>query len=149
MAKSNGRPTRIALRVAEGVVQEEAKAHEAITPGHLIEFHASNGKYQKQATAGVKTLPRFALEDALQGKSIADAYAADATVFSIVAQRGDIIYAWLKANNDVEEGEKLTPDGTGLLKVATGSDVAIAEAAEALDATDSNDVNERIKVRIL
>lgn len=147
MAKT--KPTRIAIRVNEGAVQEEKLAHAAITPGHLIEFHASNGKFQKQATAGARCLPRFALEDALQGKTIADAYAAGDRVPSIVAQRGDIIYAWLKANEDAEEGEKLTPDGSGMLKVATGSDVAIAEAAEAVDATDSNDVNERIKVRIL
>lgn len=127
---------------------EEAVAAGAITPGHLIALDA-NGKVVVNADAGDECERLFAVEDALQGKGIDDAYAVDDPVSFVVAQRGEVIYALLADGEDVETGDFLTSNGDGTLKAA-GSDTPLAVALDTLDLSESsNSTAGRIRVRVL
>lgn len=128
---------------------EEFVAAGAITPGHLMEMD-SNGKVVVHNSAGVLAERMFALEDALQGGTIDDAYAADDVVATVMCHPGDVVYALLAAGEDAEKGEFLTSNGDGELKVATGSDAVVGVALDNLDLSDSNETEaERIRVRII
>jgi hypothetical protein len=146
MSSTTGTPTRIHL-LGDGRL-EEAIAAAAITPGHLIKLDSA-AKVLVHATAGGYAEKAFALEDALQGYTIATAYALNDRVTYILAKAGDVVYAWLAGNETAVIGSLLTSNADGTLKVAGGTDVVIAVALEAVDATDSNDVDERITVRVL
>lgn len=139
-------PKRIHLRGSG--IHEEARAAGTIKPGHLVK-RDSNGKSVVHDSAGGEAEKAFALEDALQGKTIDDSYSSDDLVAILIAQPGDIVYAWLAGGENAANGANLTSNADGTLKVATGSDIVIGVAMEAVDASDSNDVDERIKVRIL
>jgi hypothetical protein len=140
-------PKRIHLR-GEGY-QEEARAGEALLPGHLINV-ASTGKVVKHAVYGGVAEKAFALEDALQGREIGDAFAEDELVPFIIAQPGDVIYAFLAAGEVTTLDDYLTSDGNGALAVAAGTNVVIAKALEAVGSEASSaSADVRIKVRIL
>jgi hypothetical protein len=140
------RPTRIQLK-GHGV-WEEAKAAAAIRPGDLVNLNTA-GEVRKHPTAGGPASASFALEDALQGKSIADSYATGDRVTYATHAPGDVVLAYLAGGENASIGSYLTSKGTGALKVSSGTDVRVAEALEAVNASDSNDVDERIRVRIL
>lgn len=127
---------------------EEGIANAAIKPGHLVEL-MSTGNYRSHATAGGSAERTFALEDALQGKTIADAFAANDQLPMVVAERGDVLYAYLHGGENASIGSKLSSAGNGAMRVVTGSDKEIAVALEAVNASDSNDVDERIRIRII
>lgn len=146
MSSVAGNPTRIHL-LGSGR-EEEFKAAGAIKPGHLIKIDSS-GEAVVHATAGGPAEKLFAIEDALQGKTIAHSYADDDKVFAVLAAPGDVIYSWVSGGENIVIGDLLTSNGDGTLKEATGADIRIAVALEAVDASDSNDVDERLKVRIL
>jgi hypothetical protein len=139
-------PKRIHL-VGQGR-PEEATAAGTIKPGHLIKLDSS-GNVIVHGTAGGPAEAAFALEDALQGNTIADAYSSGDKVFFVLAQKGDVIYAYLSGGESADPSEFLTSNGDGALKVASGTDIRIAVPLETVDASDSNDVDERIKVRII
>lgn len=138
-------PKRIHLRGPYAQF-EEAVAAGTIKPGHLI-AQDTNGNVIVHPAADGNAERMFALEDALQGKTIADNYASGSRVFAVIAQRGDIVYAWLSGGESATRNEYLSSNGDGTLKVSTTNPIAVA--METVDASDSNDVDERIKVRIL
>lgn len=144
------RPKRIQLK-GEGH-QDEGRAIATITPGHLIKLGANSegaSGYLPHDTAGAKAAPNFALEDALQGRTIDDDY-EDGELVTIGKQHsGDRIFAWLASGEVAEAGDLLTSNGDGTLKVATGSDHPVATALEAIDASDSASAEERIRVEIV
>lgn len=132
----------------------EAVAAGAITPGHLIEL-TSAGKFQKQATEGGYAEKLFAVEDALQGRGIDTAYAADERVTGFIFNRGDEVYAYLKAGENVAVGTKLIAAGDGTL-IANGSESSgttvkeiVGVALEAKDLSGSGAVATRISVRLV
>lgn len=128
---------------------EEDTAAEAITPGHLLATN-SEGRVLKHNVAGGRAEAKFALEDALQGRTIDDAYATGELVASVQADKGDVVYAWLAEGEHATPDEFLTSNGDGTLKVVTGTDHAIAKAMEEVDASDSGaEGDNRIKVRVL
>ena len=131
---------------------EEAIASGAITPGHLIMLDA-NSKVKVHNHLGGTCECAFALEDALQGKTVDNAYAIADRVFFVLASRGDVVWAYLKAGTAVPAGGFLISAGDGTLRPDSGSEGGqeqrVACALETVDATDSNDQNERIRVRIL
>lgn len=127
---------------------EEAVAAGAITPGMLI-TQDNAGKVVAHGTAGGWAEKNFAVEDALQGKTIDDAYASGDRVSSVLCKPGDVVLAWLSGGENADTSEFLTSNGDGTLKVATSTDIRIAVPLENVDASDSADVNERIRVRIL
>jgi hypothetical protein len=133
---------------------EEFVGAGAITPGHLIQIN-SLGKAIVHATEGGVAERLFALEDALQGKNISQAYTTGNTVFAVVAAPGDVVYAYIFAGEDIAIGDILISNGDGTL-VENGSEASgvtvkqyIGVALEAADLSDSGDVSTRIKVRVL
>lgn len=143
---------------------EELVASEAITPGMLIEL-TSAGEVKKHATASGNALPMFATEDALQGKTIDDAYAHEDPVQVWVPQRGDIVNALLADGQHVEIGDFLESNGTGYLQKyvadiitshSTGviyGNAIVGQAIEHVDLSGSEGTHPesglRIKVRII
>jgi hypothetical protein len=127
---------------------EEGTAGGSITPGHLIQLNSS-GNLVVHATAGGPAEKAFALEDALQGKEIGDAYSSGNRVSYVLAAPGDVVYAFLAAGQNAAVGSYLTSNGNGALKVASGTDTRLAVALEALDLTASGATTSRIRVRIL
>jgi hypothetical protein len=139
-------PRRIAL--TSGVKQQEAVAGGNITPGHLVALNSS-GQVVVHGTGGGPAERAFAVEDALQGKGIADAYSSGSRVSYVIAPPGEEIYAWLAAGNNAAIGSFLSSNGNGQLKVASGTDTRLAVALEALNLTASGAIATRIKVRTL
>lgn len=124
----------------------EYPANAAITPGHLI-YLLSTGKVAVNAAAGAQCRKLFALENALLGKGIDDAYAANDLVQAGEMERGSVVYAWIPAAAAaIVVGDKLTSNGDGAVKKAsaasqsgttpfayTAADEVIGYAAEAVD----------------
>lgn len=138
--------TRIQLK-GEGV-QEEGRAASAITPGQLISLD-SDGELIPHAVAGGAASPSFALEDALQGRTIEDNYAIGELVTYGIGRPGDVYLGWGAAGEDIANGDKLSSNGDGTFKVAGSTDVRLAEALEDLDLTETGAENGRLRVRLL
>lgn len=136
---------------------EEDIAGAALTPGHLIEAYNASGtkKVRKHSTEGGYAERGFALEDALQGREIDTAYAADERVSYVLAAPGDVVYAYLKAGENVAIGAKLISAGDGTLiaegSASSGTTVKqiIGQAEEALDLSASGATDTRLAVRVL
>lgn len=140
-------PKRIHL-LGNAVRFEEGEAAAVIKPGMLLAQN-SDAKLIPHGVAGGPAEMQFALEDALQGKTIDNNYASGDKVFTVVCGKGDVVYAWLSGGESADPSEYLTSNGDGTLKVATSTDARVAVPLETVDASDSNDVDERIRVRIL
>lgn len=135
-------------------INEEYFAHEALTPGHLLELR-SDGKVQKHSNEDKNAVPLFAQEDELQGKTISDEYAQHDPVQVWVPTRGDQVYALLKANEEVDIGDYLVSAGDGTLKkynpsVHSDTDEVhpLKIVGQALTAVNESTV-ERIVIRIV
>jgi hypothetical protein len=141
---------RILLR--GDAIFEEERAGAAITPGHLIERYndAGSPKVRKHSTAKGFAEKFWALEDALQGKTIDDAYAAADLVFGAIPVSGGIVQAYLKAGTNYVEGDKLESAGDGTLQKITGTaDLQIlATLIEPVDLSGSGAVATRADVRV-
>jgi len=117
-------------------VIEEFVAGVAITPGMLVALDSA-GKVVPHGVASGNAIPMFALEDELQGKTIDDAYEADAPVQVWVAGRGDIVNAI--AGAEIAAGDFLVSAGNGKLKpVGTAATVNVSANVTATNATISN-----------
>lgn len=139
-------PKRIQLKGTNHF--EEGVAGGTVTPGMLVGLNSDN-EVVAHASAGAACVPAFALEDALQGRTIADNYVEGELVFYAIGKPGDIYYAWLALGEDIAVGDLLESEGTGML-VKIDSGVAIAEALDAIDLSDSStDADSRIRVRLL
>lgn len=110
-------------------VQEELTAAAAITPSMLLE-RTSAGKVQAHSSAGQNAIPMFALENALEGKGLSDAYATDDVVQVWLPTRGDRVNALLADGENVSIGDYLESNGDGYLKKHV-ADVESFESAEA------------------
>lgn len=111
-----------------GDIQEEIQASGTITPGMLLELDSS-GYVKAHSTAGGNQNRMFAIEDALQGKSIDDQYVSGDKVRVWPAQAGEIVYAILADGENVDEGDWLESNGAGYLQKHV-SDVESFESAE-------------------
>lgn len=139
------------IRLSGDYVHEEYTASEAITPGHLCELHTSTTlKVKKHSVAAGFSEKMFAVEDALQGDTIDDAYAAAALVPVNIFSSGAKVQAWLKAAENVVAGDKLMSAGDGTLKKNTGTVLqTIGTALEALNLSASGAVATRIDIQIV
>src|SRR5687768_8197341 len=108
---------------------EEARASGIVKPGMLIK-EVSGGTVTFHSTAGGAAAPKFAVEDALQGKTVRDAYAVGDLVFIDEAKSGDEMAVILKAGQTVVEGGGLESAGDGTLRAVTSGEI-IARAREA------------------
>jgi hypothetical protein len=136
--------------------QEEAVAASAITPGMLVEFFGKAGTLQPHSTEGGQAPEAaFAVEDALQGKTVSDAYAAGDVVTYILPSKGSCVNAILKDGYDYSIGMQLISAGDGKLipngqesSATFGADV-VAICTENLDLAPSAGVDTLSEVRIV
>src|SRR5688500_206823 len=125
---------------------DEAPASAALSPGHLIE-KISTGKVRKHATVGGAHSRMFAIEDSLIGRTIDDAYAADDIVRHVICDPGNVVYAILKAGENVVIGDKLVSGGDGtLIKQTVGTQPIVAYADETLDLSGGGAVATHMQV---
>jgi hypothetical protein len=155
-------PKSIILKNYSDVFEEYDSTAVAIIPGQLLELE-SGGDVQAHSVAGGTVLPMFAKEDALQGKSVRDAYLASDKIQVWIPGRGDQVYAIVADGQDISIGDFLESDGNGYLQAApvdssgvpTVAQSIVAVALEAVDtaASDSSlaplGLAKRIKVRII
>lgn len=142
------------IHLAGDFRREEALANAALTPGHVVEL-MSTGKIRKHATAGGYGQRMVAVEDALQGRTISDAYEADELASYNICAPGSESYVYQKAGSNVAVGALMISAGDGTLiengEQASGVTVRqiLAVALEASDLSASGAVATRIKVRWL
>ena len=118
---------------------DEKLAVAVLSPGHVVELTSAD-KVQKQSTGAAIAERLVAVEDALQGKTVSDAYAAGDVVSFNIYPRGSEAQVFLKAGEDVAIGAKLELDGTGcLVALASGDPFAIATEAQDLSASGAVD----------
>lgn len=134
--------------------REELLAAASITPGHLVE-ETSDDKFQVHATEGGRAERIVAAEDALQGKPKTTVYLVGVRVSANVELPGNESQMFLKAGENVSQGDYLISAGDGTL-IADGSEdslttvkQAIATAREAVDLSGSGAVNTLMRVRLM
>lgn len=124
---------------------DEGNAAAAITPGHLLALNSA-GAYVPHNSAGAQPERLFAVENALAGKGINDAYASGDRIQIHVAAPGDEVSAWLTTSQTVVVGDQLASAGNGSLRKKNSGDFPVAIAIEAVTTTTSA---ARIRVRVL
>lgn len=144
------------IQLIGGFRLEEALASGEVKPGMLLEqTSAAAATVKAHSVEGGYAERMFAVEDALQGKTVDDAYATTTRVTFHVVNPGAVVNALIKAGSVVSIGEKLISAGDGSL-IPNGDEDSlttvaqiIAIAQEALDLSDSADVNTLATVRVL
>lgn len=131
---------------------DEGVSDGAITPGMAITM-AADGHYDQTVAAPAAALKadlKIAKEDALQGKTITNAYAATDQVFYYVPLPGDVIHAFVKTGADIDVGDKLVVEGrtSGLFVEAVGTETKFQlEALE--DSGGALSANTHLRCRVL
>lgn len=109
---------------------DEGRAAGAIKPGHMLKRDSSLALVV-HATAGGFGEMMVAIEDALQGKLITDAYASGDLVRYYQPRSGEKFMARLAAGaTAVVKGDLLISSGDGTLKKTTGSPTQLYAVAE-------------------
>lgn len=111
---------------------EDNKAAEAITPGHLIDYDG-NGDWVKHATAAGFSVGRFALEREELGQDMNDDYAIGDTVKAGLCPRGVRVNAIIASGQNITKGNFLESAGDGTLRVYAAG-VRLAQALESVNA---------------
>ena len=123
---------------------EDNKAAEAITPGHLINYD-SNGDWVKHATAGGDTARRFALEREELGQDMNDDYAIADTVKAGLCPRGVRVNSIIASGQNITKGNFLESAGDGTLRVLAAG----TRLAQALESINANAGAARLRVEIV
>lgn len=124
----------------------------AAAPGEAIELQA-DGDYDRLVSAQAAALKgglKIVKEDALQGKTVNDAYAAADTVFFYSPLPGDHVQVLVKSGQDIDVGDLLIVEGgsSGLFVEAAGTETKFQiEALE--DSGGALAANTLIKGRVL
>ncbi len=123
-------PKRIELKAQRSRYREAAAAG-VINPGHLLKYN-SDGAVVVHSTYGGSARVLFALEDALRGKTINDAYASGDQIPHQEAARGDEFYVRVPAGAvAIVIGDKLISNGDGtLVKALSESETLYVNAAD-------------------
>jgi hypothetical protein len=148
---ANERPRRIHLKKGGESVYEEGRAGATIMPGMLIALNSSAVYIPHNVSAGGAEV-NIAIEDALQGKTIDDAYVSGDLVRFVIPLRGDVVLAILAPGQNVQDGTKLVSNGAGYVIAQTGEDPdAVLIALEDRNANDTGAVitDQRIRARVL
>lgn len=143
----NGRPRRIHLKKTSDPQYDEGRAGATITPGMLIKLNNANA-YIPHNAADVVAARQFALEDALQGKTIDNNYASGDLVRFVHALPGDHVLGILEAGQNVQDGTRLTSNGAGELQAADTDSDAICVALEDRDASATGVTLEARRIRV-
>lgn len=129
-------------------VQLELPAAAGITPGMLIE-EITAGTVQAHATSAGYAEKMFAQEDALQGRTVADAYVATDPVSIAVCAPGSRVLALMKAGHAYTKGQHLMSNGDGTLIGGSGSQKTdVAVVVDAIDLSASGAINTLTSVRV-
>lgn len=136
--------------------QEEGNAGEAgILPGMLVMLNTAGNIVSHDEEGGWAECA-FAVEDALRGRTISDAYIINNILTYLLPVKGAEVYALLRDGQDISIGEKLISNGDGTLVSYDDSSSAVVlpiplvVAMQALDLSGSAaNVNTLIRVRIL
>jgi hypothetical protein len=126
-------------------IDEQEKALEVFTPGHLLMLVPTG--VQKNTAAAANVAPSFALERDELGKDIDAAYAIDDYAKVGTFKPGDRVYPFLASGQNVAKGDYLTTTATGLL-TASGVTASL-RIARALEAVNSVADTTRIRVEIV
>jgi hypothetical protein len=102
--------------LGEPIQNEDDKAAEAITPGHLVTFDSS-GNLIKHNVAGGFTQTAFALEREEMGDDIDVAYAINDTVKVGVFGPGTRVNALIASGQNINKGDYVESAGNGTLRV--------------------------------
>lgn len=124
--------------------QEEMLANTTgILPGMLLQqTSAAADTCAVHSVQGEISERMFAMEDALQGKTVDDAYASGAPVQIAVVAPGSVVNAIIEGGQTIAKGEKLISSGNGkLISVDSAASAAeksnvIAVAVDACDQTE-------------
>ena len=100
-----------------------------VKPGHLVMVDTA-GKYNVQTPVTVEAAKVFVIEDALQGKTVDDAYAAADQVFVIQPYPGSKVQCVLTTGVTVALGAALYSAGDGTLTPTIGTAVSVVGFAE-------------------
>jgi len=114
---------------------DEGVADAAILPGEAVEL-AADGKYDPQASAQADALKgglKIAIEDALQGKTVDDAYASADVLFFYSPLSGDVVHALVKTGEDIDVGDNLVVEGGGSGKFVEAAGTETKFQLEALE----------------
>lgn len=135
---------------------EEALASGTVKPGMLVErTSATQDTVKAHATEGGVAERAFAVEDALRGKTVNDAYSDGNLVMYHLVEPGAVVQALIKAGEDVTKDDQLVSAGDGTLiksaDVSSGTTVAqvVAIADESIDLSESGAVDTLSAVRVL
>jgi len=133
-------------------VYEEYVAGEAgIFPGMLLKLNASGQVIKHSTSGGVNgDEVMVALEDYLQGNTVATVYAINEIVLVIIPNKGSEINMLLADGESVAPATKIMAGGGGLVKANAAGTVIIGESTGTLDLSgSSNTVNGLTPVRII
>ena len=146
--QADGRPSTVLLKSPNSRYDEgTVAAGETIKPGALVDIDEDGNIINHAGAAGANVAARFATEEMniMEGKTIADSYAAGAKISYREFLQGDEIQAWLEAAVVTTLDDKLESAGDGSLQALT-TGKALAQAIEVRDATAGTLM---CKVRIL
>lgn len=119
-----------------------------LKPGMIAALNSS-GELIAQATEGAACEKLVILEDALQGKTVNDAYTAGTVADAAVIFPGSEAQVLLKAGEKVVVGDYVTGAGAGKFQKLEASQTPLAVALEACDLTESDAVDTLVAVRFL
>jgi hypothetical protein len=122
--------TQNRIELQPGGVKDEGEMDAAVYPGMNI-VRASDGNYDPGAGAAEAMMVHLVLEDALQGKTTADAYADGDKVPFVIPKRGCIYNVRVSAGETVVIGSLLVAntDGDFIVEDAEGRAQFIAQEA--------------------
>lgn len=126
-----------------------------LLPGHLLMITSAK-KVQKHNAASGNALPLVGIEDALQGKGIRDAFAADDIVRCWIPTRGCVARLRLKDGQNVVAGDWVESAGDGTVQKyvvdSTGDYLPaqlIGQVVEPVDMSGSSGVDPEGFVEVL
>jgi hypothetical protein len=123
---------RVITLLGEPIQNEDSKAAEAITPGHLVTFDG-NGDLIKNTTTGARVQTAFALEREESGYGIDDDYAVDDTVKVGIFAPGMRVNAIVASGVNVAQGALMTGGAAGTVAGGGTATTAIGRAARAIN----------------
>lgn len=133
----------------------ERAAGGTITPGHLVQLNSADA-FVVHATAGGNAAKFFAIEDAMQGKTIADTYTSTNRVQAELFQPGDEVNAIIADSQNISIGDFLVSNGDGTLieqtalaDVSAGEDYPARTIGVALEAVTTSGAVARCRVMIV
>lgn len=117
-------------------------------PGQLLMENA-DGELTAHATAGGYAERMLLLEDALQGKTVDDAYVAGEVADTALVIPGTETQVLIAAGQTIVKGDKLSSNGAGKFRKTVTTDVVLAIAVDAVDLSGSGAEDTLIPARWL